>query len=207
VYRPIGFAELRSVFQSQLRAFPRRLLGQTALVLTPSEHTARRMARSWASPSTSLAAFVLRCAIADEYGSAFATRTLEDAQTDDGFTLRVPTDQLAAFNGKLERPIAIVAAFHGGRFRAYPFDDRSLDGATAEDQFVELLVKMNRNEADALREMATHPLAMFAGFYFWEKHDFAARGLDEAARDAALSRLRALWQQSEHGRIPLGVAG
>jgi len=203
LYRPLGLQELRSLYQSQLRAYPRRLLGQPNLRLVKTEASARKSAEGWSTPNGALAAFVTRCAIPERYAATFAPPTDEVRSEDE---LMVPTERLIEFNGKLDSPICVVAAYYGGRFTSYAPVEQSMPTASSEEQFLALAATLERSSVEALRAMATHPLATFINFYFWESHDFADRGIDAPTRDGILSRLRQLWADTEHARMPLGIS-
>ena len=114
---------------------------------------------------------------------------------------------MAAFNSHIEGRIEVIDAHFGEGYRGEVPDAAALRGKDAHEQLVALGRTLPYSGFDVVLEMAANHVAVFLNFFFWEREDFTADGLDATARDEVLETLKRAWAASEsHGAIPLGVA-
>ena len=203
LFRPVGLEELRLVYESEMRAFPPRLPDQPIFYPVTNQGYATQIARDWNTKSGSLAGFVTRFAVADEYASKFERRVVGGREHEE---LWVPAEELAAFNQHLDGTIGVIAAYFGAAYRGCVPEGFGLRGKDASAQFLALARTRPYNAFDVTCELAMNHTAVFLNFFHWEQGDFAASGLSDADRNRVLGELKVAWESGEHAAIPLGVA-
>lgn len=202
LYRPVGLEELGLIYEARMRAFPPRLPDQPIFYPVTNEGYAAQIAKDWNTKSGTLAGFVTRFAVDDDYVAQFERRVVGAREHEE---LWVPAEELAGFNERIHRPIEVVAAYFGEGFRGHVPAAFGLKGKDAKEQFVALARTLLHGSSDFSREVAANHLAVFLGFFFWEQSDFTKDGFDTAARDEVLEAVRTRWATGEHASIRLGV--
>jgi hypothetical protein len=116
LFRPVGLAELELIARSGFRAFPPRLPSQPFFYPVLTEEYAHSIARDWNSRDevSGYAGFVTRFEVDNEISARYPTQT---AGSSKHLELWVPAAELAAFNRRILRPIAVIAAYAGPDFR------------------------------------------------------------------------------------------
>ena len=84
-------------------------------------------------------------------------------------------------------------------------DSFGLRGKDARAQLVALAKTLPYSGMDVICEMAANHVAVFLNFFYWEQSDFSSDGIDQAARDDLLGKLRGVWNRDAHGGVTLGV--
>ena len=202
LYRPVGLEELHLIYDAQMHAFPPRLPEQPIFYPVTNEGYARQIAKEWNTTSGTLAGFVTRFSVDDDYAAGFERRVVGAREHEE---LWVPAAELAEFNQRIEGPIEVVAAYFGDGFHGHVPTQFGLKGKDAKEQFAALARTLPYSAFDFSCEVAANHVAVFLGFFFWEQSDFTSDGFDHAARDAVLDAVRKRWAASERTSIPLGV--
>src|SRR5689334_25294825 len=110
LYRPVGLNELRLIYHADLRAFPPRLPEQPIFYPVTNQPYAEKIARDWNTRSETHAGFVTRFSVDDAYAPRFPRRVVGSREHEE---LWVPAEDLAEFNGHLERPTQVIGPFFG----------------------------------------------------------------------------------------------
>jgi hypothetical protein len=186
-----------------MRAFPPRLPDQPIFYPVTNEGYATQIARDWNTKAGTKAGFVTRFSVDDEYASKFERRVVGAKEHEE---LWVPAEELAEFNAHLEGRIEVTRAFFGDGYRGHIPDTFTLAGRDAREQFVVLARTSSTGGADLIREIAANEPAVFLNCFLWEQADFSADGIEPAARDELLAKLRHAWADCAHGAVVLGIA-
>lgn len=202
LYRPVGLEELRLIYEADMRAFPPRLPDQPIFYPVTNEGYAKQIAKDWNTKSGTLAGFVTRFFVDDDYVAKFERRVVGAREHEE---LWVPAEDLREFNEHIDGSIKVVGAYFGEGFRGHEPSEFGLKGKDAMEQFLALARTLPYSSFDFSCEVAVNHLAIFLGFFFWEQTDFTANGFDAPARDKVLEALRRRWATSDHASIRLGV--
>lgn len=182
-----------------MRAFPPRLLDQPIFYPVTNEGYATQIAREWNTKSGTLAGFVTRFVVADDYVAKFERRVVGAREHEE---LWVPAEELGDFNARIESRIEVVSGFFGDGYRGFIPETFGLRGHDATSQLVLLAGTLDYNGADFLMEMAANHVAVFLNFFLWERQTLASSDLADDARAKTLSALRKGWNEE---RPPLGA--
>lgn len=202
LYRPVGLEELRLIYDADMRAFPPRLPDQPIFYPVTNVGYAKQIAKEWNTKSGTLAGFVTRFSMNDDYVARFERRIVGAREHEE---LWVPAEDLPEFNGRIEGVIEVVAAYFGDGFRGYVPTEFGLKGKDATQQFLALARTLPYSPFDFSCELAANHHAIFLGFFFWAQSDFTGDGSDETARDGVLDAMRKRWAAGDRSSIPLGV--
>lgn len=202
LYRPVGPDELALVYEAKMRAFPPRLPDQPIFYPVLNEGYACQIAREWNATSGKRAGFATSFEVDDAYASRFERRVVGGREHEE---LWVPAEELGEFNGKIEGPIVIVAAYFGEPFVGRVAERGALAGEGAAAQLVALAAIGEGVVFD--REIDANHLAVFLNYLYWESPDARIEGLSDEAREEALARVRASWVRSEARGARLGELG
>lgn len=203
LYRPVGPEELKLVYEADMRAFPPRLPDQPIFYPVTNEGYAAQIAKDWNTKSGTLAGFVTRFEVDDEYVGKFERRVVGAREHEE---LWVPAEELDEFNRRILRPIEVTAAYFGDEFHGYIPAAFGLKGKDAKAQFLALAGTFAYSLFDFSLEVAANHVAVFLGFYLWEQSDFTADDFDQAKRDDVLRALRTRWSTTSRSAVPLGIA-
>ncbi|MBI2387975.1 MAG: hypothetical protein HYV09_00030 [Deltaproteobacteria bacterium] len=203
LFRPVGLEELRLVYEAGMKAFPPRLPEQPIFYPVTNAAYARQIARDWNTKSGTLAGFVTRFSVDDEYVRKFDRRVVGGAQHEE---LWVPAEELAEFNSHIVAAIEVTEAYFGPGYCGLVPDSFGLEGKTAHEQFVALVATSRYSGMDFMCEMAANQVAVFLNFFFWQQESFAKDGIPDAERDVLLGKFKAVWAGSPRA-APLGVVG
>ena len=201
LFRPVGLEELGLIYDSGMRAFPPRLPDQPIFYPVTNEAYAKQIARDWNTKAGTLGGFVTRFSVDDSYAAKFERRVVGSREHEE---LWVPAEELTEFNNHIGDAIDVIAAYFGEGYRGFVPETFGLKGKDAAAQCLALVRTLPYSGFDVICEMAANNKAVFLNFFFWEQHSFAAE-LSDAARDAALAQLRAVWALRERAASPLGV--
>ena len=202
LYRPVGLEELHLIYEADMRAFPPRLPDQPIFYPVTNEAYAKQIAKDWNTKSGTLAGFVTRFTVSDDYVAKFERRIVGAREHEE---LWVPAEELTEFNGQLKGAVEVVAASFGEGFRGHVPAAFGLKGKDARQQFLGLAGTLDYSLFDFSGEVTANHLAIFLGFFFWEQWDFTGDGFDERARDRVLEAVRKRWASGDRSSIPLGV--
>lgn len=200
LFRPVGLEELRLIYEAEMRSFPPRLPDQPIFYPVTNAGYASQIARDWNTKSGTKAGFVTRFFVEDRYVSKFEGRVVGAKEHEE---LWVPSEELAEFNTHIDGRVDVIGAFFGVDYQGHVPQGSGLQGKSAREQFVAL--SKTADGADLIREMAANHVAVFLNFFFWEQADFAAEGIDRAARDNLLGRLRRERQKQARTGVDLGI--
>ncbi len=115
LYRPTGLAELRLVFQSQMKRWPPRLPEQPIFYPVLDLSYAQQIARDWNTKSDSYCGFVTRFEVEDNYIKKFEKRVVGAAKH---IELWVPAEALEELNDHVIGDIEVVEAYFHADFNA-----------------------------------------------------------------------------------------
>ena len=202
LYRPVGLEELGLIYEAQMRAFPPRLPDQPIFYPVTNEAYATQIAKDWNTKSGTLAGFVTRFSVDDDYAAKFERRVVGAREHEE---LWVPAEDLPRFNEHINGAIEVVAAYFGEGFRGHVPVEFGLKDKDAKEQFLALARTLPYSSFDFSCEVAANHLAVFLGFFFWEQSDFTTDGFNGPARDEVLDAIRKRWATSDHASIRLGV--
>lgn len=200
LFRPVGLEELRLMYEADMRAFPPRLPDQPIFYPVTNEGYATQIAREWNTKSGTLAGFVTRFAVPDDYAAKLERRVVGAREHEE---LWVPAEDLDDFNARIDGRIEVVSAFFGDGYRGFVPDAFGLGGHDATSQLALLARTLDYSGMDFLMELAANNMAVFLNFFFWEQSTFAREAIDQAARAKTLSAIRKSWKED---RPSLGAA-
>ncbi len=121
LFRPVGLQELELIAASGYRHFPPRLPEQPIFYPVLTIEYARRIAEEWNTKSGSLAGFVTRFEIDDDYVQRYPVQTVGGRELQERW---VPADKLNEFHDHIRGEITVVAKFYGPDFRE-PIDPQT----------------------------------------------------------------------------------
>ena len=191
LYRPVGLAELRLIYESALTAFPPRLPEQPIFYPVLNAAYAAQIAREWNTKSPEAAGYVTQFEIEDSFGERYEPRRVGAR---DHMELWVPAEELAAFNRHIRPPIRVTDAFFGDAFTGVVPTDFMLAGKNAIEQFVALDQILAYNGMDFFCEVAANDVVVFLHYLFWAQRDFSAEGITSERRDRVLAAIHERWQ-------------
>jgi hypothetical protein len=204
VFRPVGLEELRLIYEADLEGFPPRLPDQPIFHPVLKQPYAARIAKDWNTKTGTKAGFVTRFDVGDAYVARFERRVVGGQEHEE---LWVPAEELPTFNDHMTGPIQIVEAHFGDGYQGLVPDSFGLKGKTAHEQFVALARTLPHSGFDVACELAANHVAVFLNFFFWEREDFGADGIDAGERDRILGMLKAVWSQGQRAAFPWGWPG
>ncbi len=114
LWRPVGFAELALIYDSQMREFPPRLLEQPIFYPVLNFDYAVQITRNWNAKGKNGAGYVTEFEINDKYISQFERKIVGGRKHEE---LWISADRLSEFNSHIRRPINVVAGYFGSDFR------------------------------------------------------------------------------------------
>jgi hypothetical protein len=189
LFRPVGLAELRLIYEADMRAFPPRLPEQPIFYPVLSRSYARQIAADWNARSDEQAGYVTRFVVEPSYIAAFETKQVGAAEHRE---LWVPAEKLSTFNRHVQGPISIADAYFGKHFRGEVPTAFLLQDKEARRQVVALAELLDFNGMDFILELRTNHIAVFLNFPFWVlSEDFD--GLSPARRQRVLEAIRSQW--------------
>lgn len=202
LFRPVGLAELRLIYEAQMRGFPPRLPEQPIFYPVLNEPYAQHICREWNATSHEQAGFVTRFAIDDAYATRFPRKIVGSREHEE---LWVPAEELAEFNTHLRGPIEVIDAAFGPGFVGVLPDHGALKGQDARAQLLCLLGLQGYNLLDFTLEVLDNHTAVFLHFFLWEQLDLSAQGVSPEACDALLPEIRRVWKTGSRAAISLGL--
>jgi hypothetical protein len=195
-----GVQELRLIYQSKMRSFPAP--DQRIFCPVLNEWHARSIAEDTSRRHDPYGSFVLRFRVDDAYASTLEPHTVRREHEE----LWIMTEQIGELNEHLESRIELVAASFGPSFRGHIPDRFGLRDMDATQQFVELVRMLPQRAFDFRCEVAANHAAVFVNFAYWCRDEFLPSPLVESQKLRTLELIRVAWNQSEHRKIPLGLA-
>jgi hypothetical protein len=199
LYRPVGLEELRLIFEADMCTFPPRLPEQPIFYPVLNRQYAQQIARDWNTQSGSLAGYVTRFEIPDDYAAQFERHTVGARQHEE---LWVPAEQLGEFNGQITGRIDVIDAYFAPGFEGYIPAQFGMKDRNAVQQFVLLATS---EPFDVFYEIGTNRLAVFLHYPFWCQHDFSGEGIESGAHDKTLKIIKEMWFQ-RFPEIPLPIS-
>lgn len=201
LFRPVGLAELRLLYQAGMRAFPPRLPEQPIFYPVLNEPYARQIAEAWNTRSGTRAGFVTRFAVDEAYAARFAPHVVGSREH---VELWVPAEELETFNAHLAGRVEVVGAYFGRPYVGEVARHGRLAGLDAGTQLVVLAAMAEDGSLDAAAVVANDHQAAFLNWFYWELED-ADPSVGADQRDRVLDAVRQGWVASSHAVLPLGV--
>ncbi len=196
LFRPVGLDELGLVYDSGMRAFPRRLPEQPIFYPVLTAAYAREVARNWNAIQPPFAGYVTRFEVHDSYASTLTPREVGGrAHTE----FWVPAEDLGAFNAAIVAPVTVGEAFFGEEFAGEIPASFGLKGQTAREQAKCLLLTLEYSGFDFWCEVAANHRAVFLNFPFWESREAEFFGLTADQHARLLDSVRRRWERLENG--------
>ena len=189
LFRPVGLAELRLIYEADMRMFPPRLPEQPIFYPVLNAQYAAQISRDWNARSEEQAGYVTRFAVDETYAARFDTRKVGAREH---LELWVPADQLAEFNRHLLGPIELIGASFGAAFRGEIPTSFMLQGKTAPEQLDALGQILEYNGVDFLLELRANHTAVFLNYPYWALGPLPP-GLESGRRDKVLHAVRRGW--------------
>jgi hypothetical protein len=189
LFRPVGLAELRLIYEADMRYFPPRLPEQPIFYPVLNAQYAAQISHDWNARSEEQAGYVTRFAIDDTYAARFETRKVGAREH---LELWVPADELADFNRHLMGPIALISASFGDRFRGEVPASFMLQGKTAPEQLDALGQILEYNGVDFLLELRANHTAIFLNYPYWAVGPLHP-GMESGWRNRVLQAIRRGW--------------
>jgi hypothetical protein len=194
LFRPVGLLELALVFDSEMRAFPPRLLEQPIFYPVLNEDYAVQIARDWNAPDSKsgFAGYVTEFDIEPGYASRFPKKIVGSSIHEE---LWVPAEELTEFNRHIIGHIRVKRAFFGSSFTGFVPPQFGLKGKNARDQFTCLVGTFGYSGMDFLCELAANKKTVFLNFPFWLQTDFSAQGILAEEKAKVLSAIQKVWNE------------
>jgi len=189
LFRPVGLAELRLIYEADMRMFPPRLPDQPIFYPVLNAQYARQISHDWNARSEEQAGYVTQFEIDDTYAARFEERTVGGREH---LELWVPADELTEFNQHLLGPVALISASFGEGFQGEIPASFTLQGKTAPEQLDMLGQILEYNGVDFLLELRTNHTAIFLNYPYWAVGPVPP-GLEPARRDTILQAIRRGW--------------
>jgi len=194
LYRPVGLAELALIWDSDCREFPPRLPDQPIFYPVTSAEYATQIARDWNTKSSTFAGYVTSFDVDDIFLSKFDRHIVGSAVHEEYW---IPAKDLPDFNRAICGAIQVDAAFFGDSFVGFIPDRAGLKGKNLDQQFVALAGSWDYSRMDFVLEISVNRKAVYLNCLFWLARDFAACGVDQKLKSAALGGIVEAWQFSQ----------
>ena len=146
MWRPVGMAEVRLIYESGLTAFPPRLPEQPILYIVLNREYAARISREWNAREKPFAGYVTEFEVEDEYASRWGRHLVGDRACEE---IWVPAEQAPEFNRHVVPPIRVVAAHFGEGFQGFIPDDLLFAGRTVDEQLLLLSRLLDEGTMDS----------------------------------------------------------
>jgi hypothetical protein len=192
LYRPVGLHELQLIYESGMRAFPRRLPDQPIFYPVLNFAYAAQIASTWNTKSNSFAGYVTEFHVDDTYIAHYERQVVGARMHEE---LWIPAEQLPIMNQHIQAPIMVSAAYFGQSFRGYQPTLGRLMGHACREQFALLVALWNEDRAAFAEEVRTNHLAVYLHYRFWE-HDVAVKAsMSEHQQRDVLIGLQTVWRE------------
>ncbi len=164
LYRPVGFEELKLMYDTNMRSFPLHVDGQPLYSPAPNLDFATRIAKDWQTKSQPFAGYVTACDVEEEYGRQFPVRRAVRKSEKE---LWIPGDRLQELNRRLESQIKVTAGHFGEGFRGFIPDNFNFANRDAMAQLVMLSNLLDFSRMDFVGEIHANSLAVFLHYPYW----------------------------------------
>jgi hypothetical protein len=187
LFRPVGLQELALLWDSGMRAFPRRLVHQPIFYPVLNLEYARQIASDWNTPDehSGFAGYVTEFGVS----SRFDVHTAGSAKHREYW---IPAQEMGSFNKALKGLISVEEAYFGAKFTGFVPDENTLKGQNAVDQFQSLLKLLGRSEFVA--EVSASRKPVFLNCLYWAGAEPASLGCDREQRDLLIKGLAIAWE-------------
>jgi hypothetical protein len=190
LYRPVGFDELRRMYELDMRSFPAPLGDQPSFECSRADAQAMRIARDRKTRTDPFAGYVTEFEVEDDFGATFARDLASEGSH--GLT-RIPKLDIGELNAHLTGRIRVPAGFFGPQFRGYVPTNFNFANRDALAQFVMLSYLLDYSVMDFVGEIHANNLAVFLHLPYWSSCNLDRTDIPEAKRPRVLSSILENW--------------
>jgi hypothetical protein len=201
LYRPVGLQELALLWDSGMRAFPRRLVHQPIFYPVLNLEYARQIARDWNTPDehSGFAGYVTEFGVSSSYLTKFDVHTAGSARHREYW---IPAKEMGSFNKAIKGMISVEEAYFGAKFAGFVPDEHALKGQNAIEQFQSFMKLLGRPEFVA--EVSASRKAVFLNSLYWVGAEPASLRCNQEQRDLLMKGLVIAWEAAKID-VPLPI--